>query len=217
MAFSLPEEVQKRRTRYEPNLQNHLDHVRNGYVVVFELAKGRGKVAAQKLVRILTAAVLGMILSGAALPAYTATLTMLVTSDLTHTIAGPCFLLGPDGQPVQITGDGNAEKAPTVVIMGSLNGVKLRAIPLTARKFHCGAGQLYGKRQFSLIYGAANRVTNSYRDVKGSDEILRQAPVLAQAGKWDELSQLLQKAILESGGQVMVMGGANTVDKGYLS
>lgn len=124
-------------------------HVRNGYVVVFELAKGRGKVAAQKLVRILTAAVLGMILSGAALPAYTATLTMLVTSDLTHPIAGPCFLLGPDGQPVQITGDGNAEKAPTVVIMGSLNGVKLRAIPLTARKFHCGAGQLYGKRQFS--------------------------------------------------------------------
>ena len=45
----------------------------------------------------------------------------------------------------------------------------------------------------ALIYGAANRVTNSYRDVKGSDEILRQAPVLAQAGKWDELSQLLQK------------------------
>ena len=83
-------------------------HVRNGYVVVFELAKGRGKVAAQKLVRILTAAVLGMILSGAALPAYTATLTMLVTSDLKHPIAGPCFLLGPDGQPVQITGDGNA-------------------------------------------------------------------------------------------------------------
>lgn len=28
--------------------------VQNGYVVVFELAKGRGKVAAQKLVRILT-------------------------------------------------------------------------------------------------------------------------------------------------------------------
>ncbi len=69
----------------------------------------------------------------------------------------------------------------------------------------------------ALIYGAANRVTHSYRDVKGSDEILRQAPVLDQAGKWDELSQLLQKAILESGGQVMVMGGANTVDKGYLS
>lgn len=38
--------------------------VQNGYVVVFELAKGRGKVAAQKLVRILTAAVLGMILAG---------------------------------------------------------------------------------------------------------------------------------------------------------
>lgn len=93
--------------------------VQNGYVVVFELAKGRGKVAAQKLVRILTAA----------LPAYVATPTMLVTSDLTHPIAGPCFLLSPDGQPVQITGDGNAEKAPTVVIMGSLNGVKLRGNP----------------------------------------------------------------------------------------
>lgn len=65
--------------------------VQNGYVVVFELAKGRGKVAAQKLVRILTAAVLGMILGGAALPAYVATPTMLVTSDLTHPIAGPCL------------------------------------------------------------------------------------------------------------------------------
>ena len=82
------------------------------------LPKGGAKWRLKKLVRILTAAVLGMILSGTALPAYTATLTMLVTSDLTHTIAGPCFLLGPDGQPVQITGDGNAEKAPTVVIMG---------------------------------------------------------------------------------------------------
>ena len=127
--FLYLEEVQKRRTRYEPNLQNHLESRSKCYVVVFELAKGRGKVAAQKLVRILTAAVLGMILGGAALPAYVATPTMLVTSDLTHPIAGPCFLLSQMGSLVQITGDGNAEKAPTVVIMGSLNGVKLRGNP----------------------------------------------------------------------------------------
>ncbi|WP_418979005.1 hypothetical protein [Acidaminococcus intestini] len=69
----------------------------------------------------------------------------------------------------------------------------------------------------ALIYGAANRVTNSYRDVKGSDEILRQAPVLAQAGKWDELSQLLQKPFSKAAARLWSWVGANTVDKGYLS
>lgn len=73
------------------------------------LPKGQGKVAAKVGTHILTAAVLGMILGGAALPAYVATPTMLVTSDLTHPIAGPCFLLSPDGRPVKY-GDGNARK-----------------------------------------------------------------------------------------------------------
>lgn len=58
--------------------------------------------------------------------------------------------------------------------------------------------------------GAGNKVTNSYRDVSGLDE----ATVMAyyQAGQMDKVTELLQKAVPESGGQVMVMGGGNTVD-----
>lgn len=78
---------------------------------------------------LLSAAVALSMSLGAVLPTYAATPTMPVTSDLTHTIAGSSFLLGPDGQPIQITGDGDAEKASTVVIMGSLNGVKLSGKP----------------------------------------------------------------------------------------
>lgn len=77
-------------------------HVRNGYVVVSELAKGRGKVAAQKSARVLTAAVLGMVLGGAALPAYAETPTLPVTSDLTHTIAGSSFLVDKTGSPSKL-------------------------------------------------------------------------------------------------------------------
>ncbi|WP_418378275.1 ESPR-type extended signal peptide-containing protein [Acidaminococcus sp.] len=193
-------------------------HVRNGYVVVSELAKGRGKVAAQKSARVLTAAVLGMVLGGAAVPAYAETPTLPVTSDLTHTIAGSSFLVDKNGQPIQITGSGDATIAPTVVIMGSLNGVKLGDKP-----YDGVASSIIGQANYTenanaaVIYGAANRVINSYREVKDGLTLLDKADPLARAGKWDELSQLLQEAVPESGGQVMVMGGANTVDKGYLS
>ena len=62
----LPEEVQRGGQGMNRICKIIWSHVRNGYVVVSNLPRA-GKVAAQKLVRILTAAVLGMILSGTAL------------------------------------------------------------------------------------------------------------------------------------------------------
>lgn len=159
-------------------------HVRNGYVVVSELAKGRGKVAAQKSARVLTAAVLGMVLGGAALPAYAETPTLPVTSDLTHTIAGSSFLVDKNGQPIQITGSGDATIAPTVVIMGSLNGVKLGDKP-----YDGVASSIIGQANYTenanaaVIYGAANRVTNSYREVKDGLTLLDKAAPPCPGGK----------------------------------
>ena len=67
----------------------------------------------------------------------------------------------------------------------------------------------------AIIYGAGNTVKNSYReiDTKNASEIM------AAAGSRDvtKLSEALQKAVPTSGGQVMVMGGGNSVDKAYMT
>lgn len=67
----------------------------------------------------------------------------------------------------------------------------------------------------AIIYGAGNTVKNSYRDIdtKNASEIR------AAAGSRDvtKLSEALQKAVPTSGGQVMVMGGGNSVDKAYMT
>lgn len=67
----------------------------------------------------------------------------------------------------------------------------------------------------AIIYGAGNTVTNSYRkiDDANASEIM-QAALSKDVKKLDEA---LQKAVPNSGAQVMVMGGGNTVDKAYMT
>ena len=67
----------------------------------------------------------------------------------------------------------------------------------------------------AIIYGAGNTVTNSYRkiDDTNASEIM-QAALSKDVKKLDEA---LQKAVPTSGGQVMVMGGGNSVDKAYMT
>lgn len=61
--------------------------------------------------------------------------------------------------------------------------------------------------------GAGNKVTNSYRDVSGLDEAtINKIMGYYQKGQMDKVTEILQKAVPNSGGQVMVMGGGNTVD-----
>ena len=127
--FLYLEEVQKRRTRYEPNLQNHLESRSKWLCRCFRTCQRAGQSGGSKVGTHPDGGRAGYDPWRGGLAGLCSNANDLVTSDLTHPIAGPCFLLSPDGQPVQITGDGNAEKAPTVVIMGSLNGVKLRGNP----------------------------------------------------------------------------------------
>ena len=67
----------------------------------------------------------------------------------------------------------------------------------------------------AIIYGAGNTVKNSYRDIdtKNASEIM----AAAGSGDVTKLSEALKKAVPTSGGQVMVMGGGNSVDKAYMT
>lgn len=65
----------------------------------------------------------------------------------------------------------------------------------------------------AIIYGAGNTVTDSYRPI---DE-KKAAAILRSISDQTKLSEALQAAVKDSGGQVMVMGGGNTVDKAYMT
>ena len=65
----------------------------------------------------------------------------------------------------------------------------------------------------AIIYGAGNTVTNSYRPI----DTTKAGAILGSVSDPKELSRAMQDAVKESGGQVMVMGGGNTVDKAYMT
>ena len=69
----------------------------------------------------------------------------------------------------------------------------------------------------AIIYGAGNTVTNSYRAIDPSKFDL--SKVEQDIAKKDAaaVAKDLQAAVSTSGGQVMVMGGGNTVDKAYMT
>lgn len=64
----------------------------------------------------------------------------------------------------------------------------------------------------AVIMGARNKVTNSYREVKLDEKTLQELMQAYQNKDMQKVTEILQKAVPESGGQVMVMGGGNTVD-----
>ena len=65
----------------------------------------------------------------------------------------------------------------------------------------------------AIIYGAGNTVTNSYRPIDND----KAKAILDNVSNPTNLSKAMQDAVKESGGQVMVMGGGNTVDKAYMT
>ena len=64
----------------------------------------------------------------------------------------------------------------------------------------------------AVIMGAGNKVTNSYREVKLDEKTIQELMQAYQNKDMQKVTEILQKAVPESGGQVMVMGGGNTVD-----
>lgn len=65
----------------------------------------------------------------------------------------------------------------------------------------------------AIIYGAGNTVTDSYRPINDK----KAAGILGSISDPTKLSEAMQNAVKDSGGQVMVMGGGNTVDKAYMT
>ena len=65
----------------------------------------------------------------------------------------------------------------------------------------------------AIIYGAGNTVTDSYRPIVSKKD----ADILGSISDPAKLSEAMQNAVKDSGGQVMVMGGGNTVDKAYMT
>lgn len=65
----------------------------------------------------------------------------------------------------------------------------------------------------AIIYGAGNTVTDSYRPINDKNA----ADILGSISDPTELRKAMQKAVKDSGGQVMVMGGGNVVDSAYMT
>lgn len=65
----------------------------------------------------------------------------------------------------------------------------------------------------TIIYGAGNTVTDSYRPIDEKKAVA----ILTSISDPAKLSEALQAAVKDSGGQVMVMGGGNNVESAYMS
>ena len=65
----------------------------------------------------------------------------------------------------------------------------------------------------AIIYGAGNTVTDSYRPINDK----KAAGILVSISDPTKLSEAMQNAVKDSGGQVMVMGGGNNVESAYMS
>lgn len=89
----------------------------------------------------------------------------------------------------------------------------------TTKEFSGVANSIVGQANVTtdsnaaIIYGAGNTVKNSYRDIDKE----KAKAILNSTGNAEQLQKALQDAIPTSGGQVMVMGGGNSVDKAYMT
>ncbi|WP_288272510.1 ESPR-type extended signal peptide-containing protein [uncultured Megasphaera sp.] len=76
-----------------------------------------------------------------------------------------------------------------------------------------GQANMTSDSNASLIYGAGNVITNSYRDIDDS----KLGDIVSSQGNPQKLGEALQAAVPQSGGQVMAFGGGNTVDTAYMT
>ena len=65
----------------------------------------------------------------------------------------------------------------------------------------------------AIIYGAGNIITDSYRPIDKT----KAAAILGSVNDPAKLGETMKDAVKDSGGQVMVMGGGNSVDKAYMT
>lgn len=191
--------------------------VRNCYVAVSEIAKGHGKKSPSekwggKKAALLAAVIFTLGIGGtvgAAGPAATEH-GRASKADGIASIA-----VGVGDHVVSSNTDANRFQGATSLAVGTLNIVDADA----NAPFDGAASSVIGQVNYTknanaaIIMGAGNKVTNSYRDVSGLDEAtINKIMGYYQKGQMDKVTEILQKAVPNSGGQVMVMGGGNTVD-----
>ena len=113
----------------------------------------------------------------------------------------------------------------TAVSVGSFN-FNLNTTPQSANDFSkwysgtansiVGQGNLTKDSNGVLIYGAGNKITNSYRgDVPFNMLVTSMNPDVYQNP--ESFMDKVGEAVLQSGGQVMAIGGGNVADKAYMT
>lgn len=113
-----------------------------------------------------------------------------------------------------VANKGKMYQGATAIAAGTLNVIDAAA----GVDFDGVASSVIGQVNYTknanaaVIMGAGNKVTNSYKDVTLDDETLQKLWQAYQKNDMQKITEILQTAVPESGGQVMVMGGGNTVD-----
>lgn len=200
---------------------------RHCYVVVSELTKSQHK-SSSKSELISTNVHRGGVLGKAAVAAIVAGLLTFGSYGLADA-AGPAatengpaskadgiasIAVGVGDKVVSSNTDTNRYQGATSLAVGTLNIVDAD----DKAPFDGVASSVIGQVNYTknanaaVIMGAGNKVTNSYKDVKLDDETLQELWQAYQKNDMQKVTEILQTAVPESGGQVMVMGGGNTVD-----
>lgn len=196
--------------------------VRNCYVVVSELAKNNSKgtsrgtvVDSRKgtslLAAVLAAGVLSLGTFGTALAGPAA----IQNGAASNADGIGSIAVGVGDHVVSSTTEANRYQGATSLAVGTLNIVDADA----SAPFDGVASSVVGQVNYTknanaaIIMGAGNKVTNSYQAVSGLDQdTINQIMGYYQKGQMDKVTELLQKAVPNSGGQVLAIGGGNTVD-----
>ncbi len=190
--------------------------VRHCYVVTSELAKSHSctSVSGSKKHTALAVLVAGLLTLGSYGMTMAADQAAIENGTASKADGIASIAVGLGDQVVSSDADANSYQGATSIAVGTLNTIDADAnVP-----FDGVASSVIGQVNYTknanaaVIMGAGNKVTNSYRDVKFDEKTLQQLMQAAKEKDMNAITTILQKAVPESGGQVMVMGGGNTVD-----
>lgn len=103
----------------------------------------------------------------------------------------------------------------TFNVVGAKNGVKFDGVANSI----VGVANKTENANAALIFGAGNKVTNSYRpvDMASVAPLASALQTAIQQGNTDEMIEALGALVKDSGGSVLAIGGANIADYAQLS
>lgn len=192
---------------------------RQCYVVVSELAKNHHKsvsgggavVGSTKLSRLLVAALAaGAVTFGSYGTAVAGSYPQNIVHDGIRGDGIASITVGNENQMTSKT----MYQGATSIAVGVLNNIDADE----NSPFDGVASSVLGQVNYTknanaaIIVGAGNKVTNAYKDVNLDAKTIQELKQAYQEKNMQKVTEILQKAVPESGGQVMAIGGGNTVD-----